>query len=244
VRQSSVLPGIIFLVVGCSARTVPVQAPAPPVPQQSAPVDSLPPLGARNNPVQGRGPFGEREYLQRLRCRDGAAPAFVRNGSVGAGMDGHILDVYSVTCRASGQSAAVYMDMYHPDVRERRAVPGFTALAELPARTAPGCPPQVGPTADSSAKYIFNYLEVETPARPLDLPAGPIEAGFATFVAVSFVVDTAGRPEPGSLVIADFVEAQARAAAQQAALKLHFTPASHHAGCLVRQGAGVQFQFK
>jgi hypothetical protein len=136
------------------------------------------------------------------------------------------------------------MDMYHGEVRERRPVPGFTVLAELPARTAPGCPPQAGPTADSSARYVFNYLEVATPARLLNRPAGPIAAGFDAYVSVGFVVDTLGRVEPGSLQIGTFVEARARAAAEPVVLGLRFAPAEHHPGCRVRQGTGLDLQFR
>ena len=200
-------------------------------------------LGTRSNPVQSRGPFGEREYLSRLRCPDGAAPSFSRNGSVGAGEDGHILDLYSVIC-PSGFRASVYMDMYHGDVRERRAVPGFTALAELPARTATGCPPNVGPTPDSSARYVYNYLEVETPVRLLNPPAGPIDAGFRAYVSVSFVVDTTGQVEPATIRIPDHVEQAPRSAAVRLARDLRFTPAEHHPGCRVRQGTGVSLEFR
>jgi hypothetical protein len=193
--------------------------------------------------VQSRGPFGEREYLSRLRCPDGAAPSFSRDGSFGSGEDGHILDRYSVTC-PSGFRARVFMDMYHGDVRERRPVPGFTALAELSARTAAGCPPNVGPTADSSARYVYNYLEVETPVRLLNPPTEPINAGFTAYVSVSFVVDTAGRVEPATITIPEHVEQAPRAAAERLARDLRFMPAEHHAGCRVRQGTGLSLEFR
>lgn len=209
----------------------------------TAAADSLAPLGSRSNPVRTRGPFGEREYLRRLQCGDGAAPAFERSGSVGSGADGHILDAYRVRC-PRGSTATVYMDMYHGDERERRPVPGFTVLAELPARTAAGCPPQVAPTADSSARYVFNYLEVETPAQLLNRPAGPIAVGFRAFVSVGFVVDTLGRVEPGSLTMPPFVDARAREAAVPVVLGLRYAPAEHRPGCRVRQGTGLDLEFR
>ena len=243
VKYSAILLTTI-LVVGCRTHTVAPSPPSAPTPAAEASPDSLSPLGSKSNPVRGRGPFGEREYLRRLRCPDGAAPTFARRGSVGSGADGHILDLYDVQCPSGGMSANVYMDMYHGDVRERSAVKGFTVLPELPARMATGCPPQVGPTADSSARYVFNYLEVATPVKPLNVPAGPITVGFNAYVSVGFVVDTTGRPEPASLEFGEFVEARERTAAQPIALGLRFTPAEHHPGCLVRQGTGVSLEFR
>lgn len=83
------------------------------------------PHGSRENPVRVGGPGGERAYLARLRCGDGRYPEFEREGSVGIGPWGYILDAYSVVC-ASGQKATVFMDMYHSRHREERTVPGFT----------------------------------------------------------------------------------------------------------------------
>lgn len=83
------------------------------------------PHGSRENPVRVGGPGGERAYLARLRCEDGRYPEFERDGSVGVGPWGYIMDAYSVVC-ASGQKATVFMDMYHSRHREERTVPGFT----------------------------------------------------------------------------------------------------------------------
>lgn len=89
------------------------------------------PLGDEKNPVRVNMPQGEQAYLARLRCSDGAAPAFARDGSVGIGVYGKILDLYSVKCAAgTPASAAVYMDMYHRDHREQRPIAGFTIVAE------------------------------------------------------------------------------------------------------------------
>lgn len=82
------------------------------------------PLGSAKNPVRVNMPGGERDYLLRLRCSDGAAPQFERGGSTGDGPYGYILDVYSVAC--PGQAPVeVYMDMYH-DEPETMPVPGFS----------------------------------------------------------------------------------------------------------------------
>ena len=82
------------------------------------------PLGTENNPVRVNGPGGERAYLSRLRCKDGASPAFKRLGSSGLSPFGYIMDMYDVSC-PDGASTKVFMDMYHSKHQEARAVPGF-----------------------------------------------------------------------------------------------------------------------
>lgn len=89
------------------------------------------PLGSEQNPVRVNMPQGERNYLERLRCSDGNAPAFERGGSVGTGPFGNILDVYNVRClTGTPATSSVYMDMYHGDYLENRPVPGFTIRAQ------------------------------------------------------------------------------------------------------------------
>jgi hypothetical protein len=244
-----VILGCIWLVGACGGRatpaaTVPGTPVAPPAPLSAATAGDTLALGSRSNPVQAHGPFGEREYLRRLVCPGGASPTFGRYGSVGSGGDGHILDVYGVQCPNGELNADVYMDMYHGEHRERRTIAGFGILPELPARLATGCPPQVGPTPDSSARYVFNYLEVATPARVLNLPVSPIVAGVEGYASVGFIVDTTGRPEPASIEVDSYVDAKIRPVAQRAALDLRFTPAEHHPGCRVRQGTGVELRFR
>lgn len=56
-------------------------------------------------------PAGERAWIEARRCADGTAPVYARVGSVGAGPDGHILDLYEVKCPE--KSWEVFMDMYH-----------------------------------------------------------------------------------------------------------------------------------
>lgn len=84
------------------------------------------PLGSKQNPVRENGPGGERAYLAKLRCTDGQAPAFRREGNIGRGPYGYIVDLYQVTC--PGQSTVpVHIDMYH-DGGETRPVPGFAIV--------------------------------------------------------------------------------------------------------------------
>ncbi|MDE1467338.1 hypothetical protein [Aurantiacibacter sp. D1-12] len=83
-------------------------------------------LGTLSNPVLTRGPSGERAYLDRLRCADGSAPTYHRQGSGGGGRDGHIVDFYEVTCTGQ-EPVIVVMDMYHSN-GENRPVPGFTIV--------------------------------------------------------------------------------------------------------------------
>lgn len=86
------------------------------------------PLGSEGNPVRCDMPSGERLYLQRLRCPGGTHPNFDRKGSVGLGPYSAIMDVYNVECPAADkmEPQSIYMDMYHPNYQEKRAVPGFT----------------------------------------------------------------------------------------------------------------------
>lgn len=86
------------------------------------------PLGSEKNPIRVNMPAGERYYLGRLRCLNGATPEFGRSGSVGAGPYGYILDLYSVTCPGKAP-VEVYMDMYH-DQPEARPIPGFTVISD------------------------------------------------------------------------------------------------------------------
>lgn len=85
------------------------------------------PLGSADNPVRVTMPEGERAYLKSLRCSDGAAPAFQRQGSAGSGPFGNIMDIYQLTCAGGAPTTAeVFMDMYHGGFAEPRPVAGFT----------------------------------------------------------------------------------------------------------------------
>jgi hypothetical protein len=80
-------------------------------------------LGSQTNPVLCQGPPGEQEYLDRLRCSNGDAPAYERIGSFGDGPDGHVIDGYDVVCDEN--RATVFMDMYHEDHWETAPVGAF-----------------------------------------------------------------------------------------------------------------------
>ena len=86
------------------------------------------PLGSMENPVRVSMPQGERAYLARLRCADGRAPRFERQGSGGDSPYGNIIDYYTVQCRGA-EAVTVIMDMYHRGHVETRPVPGFTIVA-------------------------------------------------------------------------------------------------------------------
>lgn len=90
-------------------------------------------LGSQGNPVRCDMPRGERLYLSRLRCPGGAAPKFNRDGSDGMSPYDAIMDIYTVTCpEADGmEPQTIYMDMYHPNYREKRPVPGFTIVPPI-----------------------------------------------------------------------------------------------------------------
>ena len=86
------------------------------------------PLGSRENPVRENMPEGQRAYLARLRCADGAKPEAERRGNVGVGVYGNFVDLYVVTCPGA-EPVKVHMDMYH-DGPELRPIPGFTIVPE------------------------------------------------------------------------------------------------------------------
>jgi hypothetical protein len=88
------------------------------------------PLGSEANPVRVNMPEGQRAYLRRLRCADGAQPAAERAGSYGFGPFGSIIDGYRVKCPAAAEPVVVFMDMYHPDHDETAAPAGFTLVAK------------------------------------------------------------------------------------------------------------------
>lgn len=233
------LRGRLALFVLCA--TV-VAGPALANPPDDAPrLDENAPLGSHSNPVKASMPLGEHDYLMRLRCPAGDAPAFVRSGSMGTGVHGNIVDGYKVTC-ADGAVFNIVMDMYHRH-REMRPVPGLAVLPEHPARLAAGCPPQVPGSAPGA--YVFHLLEVETPARAVDLQREFINAPFDGNAAAEFVIGPDGKvrmdtvqfaypprpPEFGTLVTQALAEAR-------------FEPAQHRPGCAVAQHTGARFAAK
>ena len=197
-------------------------------------------LGSRENPIKTRGPRGEREFLVRLRCADGNAPAFERLGSTAPGDDGDILDSYVIRCPASRTTFVVLIDMYH-DYRETASLPPFAVLENLPARLAQGCPPQVA-DPDSSKRYIFTEFEVDSPAVTLSRVPSWIRAPVGGYAYTEFVVDTLGHVESHNLLIkAD--SKQIESLARGIIDTLQFRPASHHAGCRVRQRIAGALEF-
>ncbi len=87
------------------------------------------PLGSAENPVRVGGPPGERAYIARLRCADGAAPRVGQRGSAGVGAFGTIVDAYPLDCGVAAPGrVTLVMDMYHEEHREDRAPPGFTIV--------------------------------------------------------------------------------------------------------------------
>ncbi len=87
-------------------------------------------LGSKSAPVRADNPAGQRAYLKRLRCPDKSPPSFERQGNMGYGGYGHIVDLYTVRCESTGQSHEIYMDMSFPGYVETRAVAGFTLADE------------------------------------------------------------------------------------------------------------------
>lgn len=82
------------------------------------------PLGSIDNPVRVGGPEGERAYLARLRCADGAAIRLGARNDSGVGAFGTVTGAYTVSC--GGTTRRIVFDMYHEEHVENRAPPGFT----------------------------------------------------------------------------------------------------------------------
>lgn len=81
------------------------------------------PLGSIDNPVRVGGPEGERAYLARLRCGDGAQLRIGARNDAGVGAFGTVTGAYTVSC--GGTTRRIVFDMYHEEHREDRAPPGF-----------------------------------------------------------------------------------------------------------------------
>jgi len=82
------------------------------------------PLGTLENPVRVGGPQGERAYLARLRCANGAAPRIAGRREAGTDAFGTVAAAYEVIC--GDGSARIVFDMYHEEHVETRAPAGFT----------------------------------------------------------------------------------------------------------------------
>jgi hypothetical protein len=82
------------------------------------------PLGTIENPVRVGGPEGERAYLGRLRCPDGAQPRVGARREAGVGAFGSVVAAYELSC--GPQASQIVFDMYHEEHEETRAPAGFT----------------------------------------------------------------------------------------------------------------------
>jgi hypothetical protein len=207
------------------------------------PIDTTKPLGSFENPILTRGPSGEAEYIARMRCPDGTRVRVLTRGSRGGGPHGHFIDAYELRCEAQATTHTVHMDMYHGEGdRERRPVAPLGVLAEHPARLAEGCPPRVVADADSSARYVFIWWEVEKPVR-LTNPVTPITWPTYGIVPFSFIIDRNGAIEPGSVVPGAVRDTAMLRVATERLPTLTFDAAEHRPGCRVRQRSGVSFTF-
>jgi hypothetical protein len=86
------------------------------------PADAAP-LGSKQAPVRCDGPSGEREYLDHLRCSDGGKVNYRRDGNIGVGAYGNVVDAYTLSC--GDATSTVYMDMYFHGYIEKRAIANF-----------------------------------------------------------------------------------------------------------------------
>jgi hypothetical protein len=85
------------------------------------------PLGTLENPVRVAGPDGERAYLVRLHCADGAAARIGARHEAGVGPYGSVVGAYDVIC--AGGTSRIVFDMYQEEHQETRAPEGFTLTA-------------------------------------------------------------------------------------------------------------------
>jgi hypothetical protein len=235
---------------GCSSRVVLLAAlcahvvaatPARAGDQTAAEPGASSPLGSFETPVRCDMPSGEREYLRRLRCPDGAPPEIHGRASYGRGPYGNVLDGYEVECSGRGKQH-IFMDMYHRRHREMESVPGFTLLPDLPARAAAGCPPVV-PGA-TPGTYVFDALEVDFPARP---PRDWMEVEGAAIkgdVVVQLVVLPSGRADRDSIEISRTDDEALRALARERVENTRFQAAEHRHGCRVPQAMEIGIRYR
>jgi hypothetical protein len=85
------------------------------------------PLGSQENPVRVAGPDGERAYLARLHCPDGAAVRIGARREAGIGPYGSVVGAYEIIC--AGGTSQIVFDMYQEEHQESRAPAGFTLAA-------------------------------------------------------------------------------------------------------------------
>jgi hypothetical protein len=85
------------------------------------------PLGSQENPVRVAGPDGERAYLARLHCADGASARIGARREAGVGPYGSVVGAYEIIC--VGGTSQIVFDMYQEEHQESRAPAGFTLTA-------------------------------------------------------------------------------------------------------------------
>ncbi|MDB5694018.1 MAG: hypothetical protein JWO81_3081 [Alphaproteobacteria bacterium] len=84
------------------------------------------PLGSLQNPVRVAGPEGERAYLARLRCADGAIPRIGAQRPGAAGGFGNIVEIAPLDCGAAAPGRTeIFLDIYHEEHVETAAPPGL-----------------------------------------------------------------------------------------------------------------------
>jgi hypothetical protein len=82
------------------------------------------PLGTAQNPIRVAGPDGERAYLARLRCLDGAVPRIGARGEGGVGGYGSVVSAYELSC--GDRVSRLLFDIYQEEHVETRAPVGFS----------------------------------------------------------------------------------------------------------------------
>ena len=101
-----------------------------------------PQKGSVANPVRCDMPLGQRDYLKRLRSEDNRKIAYEYVEAV-LGPEGRILDIFKIENPAFRKGSGlfgenpenprhfyIYMDMYHPNVRDMEAIPGYRLLGQ------------------------------------------------------------------------------------------------------------------
>ncbi len=115
--KHAIAPALVVLLSACGGATTASRGSAP----DPATVQGR---GTADDPVQlchANGGFGRTDYgyVAHFQCADGSMPlagipergAAARRGNVGAGPDGHVVDLYDIPC-ASGP-VELYVDAYH-----------------------------------------------------------------------------------------------------------------------------------
>ena len=87
------------------------------------------PLGSLQNPVRVSGPDGERAYLARLRCGNGAQPHIGLPRPGGSGGFGNLVDLVAADCGAAAPGRVdIRLDIYHEEHQEQAPPPGFAVV--------------------------------------------------------------------------------------------------------------------